>query len=92
MTDYELGQLLEQSRAESEAIEAKYHRGETLTRQDCNRLRIATQRIGIVARELWLMAGKPEGFPELEQPIKRSPLPKSMRAIDLTTNHSTEVH
>lgn len=84
MTNDELRKLFESSWAESIALEQKYRRGERLTRADCNAMRKATQRMGIVAREVWLQSGKPPGFPELEKPIKLSPLPKSMQPRDLT--------
>ncbi|CAN5648689.1 hypothetical protein BH20ACI3_BH20ACI3_43260 [soil metagenome] len=92
MTTDELRTLLETSTRRSEAIEAKHASGEKLSRRECDELRHCTQRIGLIARELWLTKGKPDGFPELEGPIPLSPLPKSMRAIDLTDVNSMEVH
>ena len=84
MTDDERRIVFEAAWAESLALEQKYRRGERLTRADCNAMRKATQRMGIVAREVWIQNGRPPGFPELEKPIKLSPLPKSMQPLDLT--------
>jgi hypothetical protein len=86
VTNDELRKLYETSNAEINAIHAKYLSGERLTRADCNQLRHATQRIGLIAKELWIAAGKPDDpeFEILRGPIKLSPLPKSMQPIDLT--------
>lgn len=92
MTNDELKALFETSMKRSEEIEAKYQAGLGLTRSEINELRHCTQRIGIIARELWLTKGKPDGFPELEGPIPLSPLPKLTRPLNLTGNHTTEVH
>lgn len=94
MTNDELRKLFESSWAESIAVEQKYRRGERLTRADCNAMRKATQRVGLVAKELWIMAGRPNDpeFDSLRLPIPLSPLPQSMRPIDLTERNSTEIH
>jgi hypothetical protein len=86
----ELRQLFERSWKRSQEIEAKYRAGLRMTRRDADELRHCTQRIGLVARELWIMQGRPDGFDDLREPIKLSPLPASMRPLSLPGD--TEVH
>lgn len=84
MRMFELRELLVNSTRRSLELEAKYRSGQEMTRRDCDEMRHCTQRIGVVAKELWLRSGEPEGFPDLEQPIKLTPLPQSMRPLDLS--------
>jgi len=90
----ELNELHANSDARIRELEAKYRSGERLTRQDCQELRRCVRRSGLVAKELWLLAGEPEGaeFDILRGPIKVSPLPQSMRPLDLSNRNQREVH
>jgi hypothetical protein len=83
MTNDELKNLWNESNAVIEQIEIKYRLGLGLTRQDCNELRRAVQRLGLVLKESWVVAGRPDLGPEFEwlnEPIPLSPLPASMRS------------
>ncbi len=92
MTTDEMRDLLETSMKRSEEIEAKHASGEKLSRRECDELRHATRRIGLIAKELWLTNGKPDGFPELEGPIPLSPLPACYRPLDLTNKREEVNH
>ena len=92
MTNEELQQLYEVSTRRIDELETKYRSGQRITRGDCNELRLCTQRLGIVARESWINAAKPSGFPDLEQPIRLTPLPASMRSLDLGNRDTKEIH
>jgi hypothetical protein len=78
--------LFRSSNKRIDQLEAKHKMGIRLTRKECNDLRHCVARLGVIARESWIAAGCPEdpGFESLRQPIKLSPLPKSMRLLDLT--------
>jgi hypothetical protein len=94
MTDWELKQLFETSQKRIDEIVSKYRLGLGLTRRDADELRHCVQRVGLVAKESWIKAGRPDApeFDCLRGPIKLSPLPKSMRPLDLTDYGNTEVH
>jgi hypothetical protein len=86
MTNEELNRLFETSQKRIDEIERTYRITGSLSRKDANDLRHATQRLGLIARESWIAAGKPDGpeFDCLREPIKLSPLPASMRPLDLS--------
>jgi len=94
MTNFELQQLYEQNSCRADELEAKYRSGARLSRQECDEFRHCTQRIGLVARELWITQGKPDDpiFESLREPIKLSPLPESMRPLDLSHRQEGGVH
>jgi hypothetical protein len=94
MTNDELLKLATESEARIDELEAKYRTGVRLTRKECNDLRHATARLGVVARELWIANGQPDDpeFEALRSPIKLTPLPPSLRPIDLTRFGPNEVH
>jgi len=95
MTNTELEELFVNSNRRIVELEAKSDSGAGLTRHECDELRHCTARLGLVAKELWIAAGKPDDpeFEILREPIKLSPLPACYRPLDLSSgNHSTEVH
>ena len=94
MTNEELKRLFETSQKRIDEIRDKYYSTGVLTRREANDLRHATQRIGLIARERWIAAGKPDGpeFDCLRQPVKLSPMPRSMEPLDLTELKTAEVH
>lgn len=87
MTNWELRQLWEASYARSCELEMLYRAGFGLSRQEANELRRCTLRMGIVAQEAWIQAGRPDDpiFDTLREPIKLSALPApSMSPLDLS--------
>ena len=86
MTDQELRLLVETSNARIDELLEAYRQTGTLTRRQADALRRCVHRIGTVAYEHWIAAGRPtEGFEIFQQgPPKLSPLPASMRPLDLT--------
>jgi hypothetical protein len=94
MTTEELQNLFEKSIKRSHELRAQYEMGFIMSRRDCIEMRNCTDRLRTVALELWIRAGGPNDaeFDCLRRPPPKRPLPKSMRAIDLTANHDTEVH
>ena len=92
MTNDELEKLFRVSTQRFDELEAKYRSGQKLTRRDCDELRHCTQRLGVIARELWIKNGCPDDpeFDGLREPPKLSPLPRSMRPLNLRGDR--EVH
>lgn len=92
MTNQELEKLFMASTQRFDQLVAKYRLGLGLTRRECDELRHCTQRIGMVAYEAWVSAGKPNDpeFDGLHEPPKLSPLPASMRPLNLLGD--MEVH
>jgi len=91
LTSIELQRLLINSMRRSKELEAKYRSGAVMTRKDCDDLRHCTQRLGLIARELWILTGKTDDteFDCLKEPIKLTPLPASMRPLDLSARDIT---
>lgn len=67
MTNDELQALYETNSARSRELEAMYRAGFSLTRQERLEFSACVRRIGVVATELWVAAGKPAGFEILER-------------------------
>lgn len=61
MTNDELRDLYVASMATSLRLEAKYRMSGFLTRKERREFSEANRRIGVVAYESWLAAGKPDG-------------------------------
>jgi hypothetical protein len=86
MTREELRQLWETSYARHCELEAKYRRGEGLTRKDCLDIRTCNRRLRTVAFESWVQAGRPADpiFDSLRNPPPDRPFPWSPKPMDLT--------
>ncbi len=65
MTNEELKDLYERSYERSQELELIASAGFTLTRAESNEYSQCVRRLGVVAYESWLKAGKPRG-PEFE--------------------------
>jgi hypothetical protein len=82
METHELRALYERTMKRSRFLEIKYRLGLDLTRAECDEMRRCTQRVGVIARELWITLGRPDDpeFECLRDPVKLNPLPESMRS------------
>src|SRR5262249_39752582 len=80
MTTDEMFELLIATEKQQDEITERYRRTGILTRRDANTMRHLTQRVGLVACEMWIRAGKPDDptYDCLREPIPLNPLPKSM--------------
>jgi hypothetical protein len=75
MTNNELQRLFEGTSARICELKQKYKSGERMTRRDCLDIRECNKRLRLVAMELWIAQGKPDGFAELERPEPWRPFP-----------------
>ncbi len=61
MTNKELMDLFQRSRDRSHELEMIWRAGFTLTRAERLEFSQCVRRLGVVAKELWVKAGKPDG-------------------------------
>jgi hypothetical protein len=61
MTAEELRDLYQRSSERSHELEMIARAGFPLTRQERNELSRCVRRLGVIAMELWVLAGRPEG-------------------------------